>query len=519
MKRLIGNNGVLTKRRATKPGSPLRRTLLGRGEPSVVARFVALILILQTFLALPAAAQTITPLAFDQPATGQITRDVFRQVYTFSGRAADVISLIMTATSGLDPLLIITDDQNQVIARDDDGGKRFNAAIESLPLPHDGTFFVIATRFGQERGLTTGAFTLTLSHAGVTGADNASVVLHYGDSLVGQIGDVPEKVYAFSATRGDLISITMQRISGDLDPFVILADASGTVQTLSDDDPASPGTLDAGLRDWLIRKSGNYLIVATRFGRVSGQSAGAFSLALDRVAPAEMGRTPERAALLDYGASAAGTIDGDNAGRYYRFEAHKGDVITLTAERTRGNLDPTLTLFSADLKKIADHDQGQRGQSARISAFTAPKDADYLVLVSRYAGDAGFTAGDYSLSLVGRQGVTVGPNGVLLLAYGSAVSSSIDRANPSQEYVFQSKAGDLINLEMSVTTGDLEPQLLLFDATRHLLAQVDPRSGDAQIAAFKLPAKGAYIVLATRHGRAGGTTSGSYLLTLTQAGT
>jgi hypothetical protein len=81
--------------------------------------------------------------------------------------------------------------------------------------------------------------------------------------------------------------------------------------------------------------------------------------------------------------------------------------------------------------------------------------------------------------------------------------------------VFQGKAGDVINLEMSVTTGDLEPQILLFDATRHLLAQDDPRASDAQIASFKLPATGAYIILATRHGRVGGTTSGSYLLTLT----
>jgi len=483
----------------------------------------------------PVIAQAVSVLAFDQPVQGQITRDVFRQVYTFNGHGGDVIGLTLaavlaTGSSALDPLLIVTDEQNTIIARDDDSGKRYDATIASLTLPRDGSYFVIATRFGQERGSTTGSYTLILSHAGVS-VNNGSTtsVLHYADNLVDQIGDAgnaPEKVFTFSAQRGDLISVTMQRISGDLDPFLILADTQGNVLALNDDDPNSSGTLDAAIREWLIRKTGDYLIVATRFGRASGTSRGSFSLAIDRVPPADLGKRAARAILIDYGSSQSGTITNDTLQRYYQFEARKGDVITLDVERTTGNLDPTLTLFSTDtsanpnLKKISDADQGQRGQSARLSAFSAPQDATYVVVIGRYSADKGFTAGGYTLSLIGRQGVTVGPRGILLLSYGGAVTSSVDTSNPNQEYVFQGKAGDVISIMMQATSGDLQPDVLLFDATRHLLtqndAQTDAQSDSAQIANYKLPASGAYVIIASRHGRANGKTSGTYLLTLTK---
>src|ERR1700690_1796755 len=77
-------------------------------------------------------AQAVSPLAFDQPATGQITQDTFRQIYSLTGRSSDVITLILTATSGtLDPVLILTDDQGALIARTDGEGQPLSAAIQA----------------------------------------------------------------------------------------------------------------------------------------------------------------------------------------------------------------------------------------------------------------------------------------------------------------------------------------------------------------------------------------------------
>src|SRR5258708_25899636 len=212
------------------------------------------------------AAQGNNEIAYGQTVSGHISNDAFRVVYTFQGRNGDIIDATLTATDGtVDAELILADSQNKLIASDEDSGSNLSAAILSQQLPADGLYFLIATRFGQERGLTTGSFTLSLSHVGITSSSGAA--LQYGDSIVGEISDTQfQHVYAFRATRGEIIKITMQRISGNLDSMLILADASGNVLLTDDEDPESPGTLDSAIRNLRIERTGNYVVVATRFG-------------------------------------------------------------------------------------------------------------------------------------------------------------------------------------------------------------------------------------------------------------
>src|SRR5688572_24431618 len=103
-------------------------------------------------------------LLYGQTVTGRITNDDFRVLYTFEGREGDIVEATLTRTSGnLDPLLILTDDGNNLLAFDDDGSiGEYASKIKSTQLKKDGLYFLIATRFGQERGLTTGDFSLKL---------------------------------------------------------------------------------------------------------------------------------------------------------------------------------------------------------------------------------------------------------------------------------------------------------------------------------------------------------------------
>lgn len=351
----------------------------------------------------PVAAQGGTPtLAYGQTVTGKITNDAFRLVYTFPGRQGDIIDAVLTRTDGtLDPTLILLGDQNDLIARDDDSGPGYSAIIQSQRLPREGVYFLIATRFGQERGMTVGGFTLTLSWIGITGEAGAS--LQYGDNVVGEITDAqPQQIYAFRAVRGDIVSMALKRISGNLDPYLILADPQGTAMLVGDDDPQSPGTLDAAIRDVRIRKTGNYILVATRFGREAGSTVGGFTLTLDRLPSDQMGKTPDTAILIDYGSTTNDTIDSDTVMRFYLIEMRQGDVVTINIERTKGNLDPTLTLYNSKLKELAEHDTGQRGQNARITTFNVLLSGDYILMVSRFNRDKGITAGNYSLTISAR---------------------------------------------------------------------------------------------------------------------
>jgi hypothetical protein len=461
-----------------------------------------------------ARAQATDTLPFDQPVTGTITDAAFRVVYVFEGRSGDIIDLSLTRTDGnLDPQIVLTDDQNKLVARSGNTGDSYTAEIRSQHLPHDGTYFVVATRFGQERGLTTGGYMLKLSHVGTANAADG-IALRYGDSIVAEINDQqPEIVYSFKATRGDIIRISMQRISDDLDAYLILADASGNILTTNDEDPASPGTLDAAITNWRIEKTGSYVIVATRFGRAGGTSRGHFSLTLDQLSAAQLGTSAENAILIDYNTHLDGTIDDKTYQRFYLIQAAHGDVVSVGVERTQGNLDPTLNLYSPDRKAILPNDSGLRGQDAKISPFSIPTDGDYLLVVSRFNADKGITAGSYTLTVNGLHGVTVNPRGVTALSYNSAASALIDDTHASTQFSFTGAAGDSVTITMSVSSGDLQPDLELLDNNKLLIRDI-PGTHIAKIQAYKLKSAGTYTILATRYGHEKGVSRGAYVLTL-----
>jgi hypothetical protein len=480
-----------------------------------ILSLAALLLLINTMSIMAQSGNTID---FGQTITGSITAEAFRIVYAFQGRKGDVIDAALTTTSGnLDPVLLLNDDQGQLLARNDDNTADLNAALVSQPLPRDGTYFLTVTRFGQARGTTSGDFSLTLTRAGVT--STGDTVLQYGDSLVGEINTENfQHIYAFHAERGDIISASMQRISGDLDSLLILADAQGNVLVSNDEDEQSPGSFDAAIYDLRILKTGNYVLVATRFGRDAGISRGGFSLTLDRLAPETLGKVPEKGILLDYGAVVTGDIDSDNLMRFYTIEAKKGEILIINAERTRGNLDPILVLYTIKagaLSEVASNDSGIRGQNARISGYSVPSDGLYILMVSRFNRDTGITAGGYSLSLVGRTGVTVGADGKTTLQYGSAVTALISDDNAEQRFNFTANAGDTINITMDVTSGNLIAQLILLDPAGKQVALDDRGTGDAKLPAIKLADAGSYTIVATRRGRDKGTTQGTYVLTLT----
>jgi hypothetical protein len=357
---------------------------------------------------LTARAQGENTIVFGQTVEGRITNESFRTVYTFQGTKGEIIDAILQRVTGnLDPVLLLLGQDNSLIARSPDAGVGDRARLVSVALPDTGVFFLVATRFGGDRGLTTGQYSLSLARVGIAAdpriASNGTTPIQYGDNVVNELTDQEyERYYSFGALRGDIITVSMQRISGDLDALLILADADGNVLRIDDDDPNSPGTLDAAIVDLRIKRSANYIIAASRFGREGGQSRGGFSLTLTRLDPNTLGLTSDKAVLLDYGMQASGSIDAANINRYYLVEAKRGDVLTVEATRTRGNLDPIVLLYTADLRPLVGNDAGARGRFARITAYRVPRDGEYIIIVSRFNRQTGVTAGDFSLKVDGK---------------------------------------------------------------------------------------------------------------------
>ena len=492
----------------------------------------------------PAIGQDIPTLTADQPVSGQIGVDTFRQLYTFDAQQGASISVTLTVTAGsLDPQIILTDPQGAVIGRSLRTGLLNGkpiAVLQSTTLPATGTYFVIVTRFGQDRGTTTGSYSLrlTLSGGSASASDSTAIStvaaisnpanstpaptntpiptmtpITYGDQVIGTIDTNASRLYQFTAQRGDRVTITMQRIAGNLDSYLNLIDPAGKLLIGQDDDPLNPGSLDAAIRNILITVSGTYQIEATRFGQAAGTSRGSYALALSRLSADQLGLSAATAALLDPGMPVAGSIDATTPTHYYQIVANKGDLIGLDAIHTRGNLNPTVTLTDLSGKPIPSAVfTVQIGQRATLAPFALPATGSYLITIS-HAPDL-ITAGGYTLTLTTWQGTTVSPNGDLRVAIGTPINSMLSDAESSHEYVFSAKAGSMVTITMSATSGDLLPSLILETDTRRLLTFADPgQSGQlAQIKSYTLPGTGLYRIIATRHGRAGGTTSGDYTL-------
>jgi uncharacterized protein YraI len=89
--------------------------------------------------------------------------------YVFTASEGDVVSIRMTRQSGdLDPVLILLDPNGKEIARADDAANPTNrdALLQGITLPANGTYTIIATRFQEDAGLTSGDFSLSLSRGG-----------------------------------------------------------------------------------------------------------------------------------------------------------------------------------------------------------------------------------------------------------------------------------------------------------------------------------------------------------------
>ena len=340
-------------------------------------------------------------------------------------------------------------------------------------------------------------------------------VIHYGDSVYGRIApDSPLAFYFLQAERGDVVNIALRRTSGDLDAHLDLALTNGQIIVSNDDDPAAEGTLDAAITNYTIMKTDLYLIVATRFGREAGNTSGSYTLTVTQTPPEALGSTLDEARLIDYGSVLEGALDDENPVRYFRFEAQRGDVITVTMQAASGNLDSLVKLVDSTEAVLFSDSEGSGQRDARIPAYTLPNTGTYYLVATRVGEQEGRSEGTYSLRLTGRPGVAGGR--ALEIIYGATVNGLIQDAHSAEEHVFFGQAGDVLRIAMERTSDDLDPLVTLLDSDRKQIAFDDDSGGDqnALIDGFALPHDGMYIIVASRYQGEIGQTSGAYLLTL-----
>ncbi len=484
-------------------------------------RLWLLVLIICTVLPIAAQEDDLPRLVtYGEVATGQIDNLTPYEVYAFDGLRGDYLSIRARATEGnLDVVLTILDSSGRALANRDDSGGSLDAEIETLLIQSSERYSIVVARFGYGLGSTSGSYELLIERIGNSSASGSA--LRYGDSISNTITTIaPELYYSFRARQGDIINVTMQQLSGDLDPYVqIVQVEEGQTIVLFESDDSIPGSLDAQVENFIVPQDSTYYIVATRYGQVAGTSTGNFLLTLEESANSGQGNSPQAALPITMSAIVEGTLNEEVFQRYYRFEATQDDILTIKLSRIEGDLDSYLILADANLQELTfDDDSGEGTQNSQISDFVIPASGTYYLITTRYQQGTGNTSGRYRLELEGEGNafVTV-PENVARIRYGTAVTGSIDEITPEANYVFFATEEDVVTISMNRGDGDLDPFLSLLDAEGDLLinSENSTTSGqDARIERYTIPETGVYYIRAASQDAPGIATTGSYILVL-----
>jgi hypothetical protein len=242
------------------------------------------------------------PIAYGQTVNGTINDSTPAQTWVFRGRQGERITARMSAvnpTRGvLDSYLKLLDSDGQTLAENDDASNvTLDAEISDFVLPATDDYVLYATRLDVETGTSQGDYelSLTLVSAGATSTEEApstpdpnatlpataeedTTRLDVGESLRGALNAGGTADYRFVGTAGAVLTFSVKRASGDLNPRLSLLAPDGSPLAENAD---FNGPADARLSAVTLSESGDYTV---RVGAEAG--AGEFVLYVFSVTPA-----------------------------------------------------------------------------------------------------------------------------------------------------------------------------------------------------------------------------------------
>jgi hypothetical protein len=363
--------------------------------------------------------------------------------------------------------------------------------------------------------------------------------------------------YTFGAQADEVLSISMNATSGNLDTLLQLVDPNGNLIAVNDD---SNGT-NSLINNIRIVQTGNYVIVATRYGKDIGGTEGEFELVVSETSAA----LPPAVANLNL---PAGSIE------VFLTWATNHDLQLLVRDPVGQSVyddEPTVTsggLLAANgnvncqatadgnpvsyiywplgLARPGTYETEVWFQNTcddtRIAEFNLTIVVnDQVVVVERQVINIGdkyvitFTIGNDGTTTAGQGGFTsngiaslsedIANETVLPIQPGTPINASITVDNVFDVYTFEGSADQTVTIFMQQTSQTLDTNLFLIDANGIQVAandDADPaqitgvqqRPTDSLISNFTLPADGEYRIVATRYGTRYGGTIGTYRLTL-----
>lgn len=462
-------------------------------------------------------------IGYGETVSGTISNDVFVNIYVFYGEAGETITARMEAEdSSLDPLLILLDANRIPLAENDDIEANVvrDSQIE-FTLEDTGYYALVATRFEQGSGTSSGDYQLSLTTEGISLVDPDASLAEQLDAIELTPSETPSSnfqplrlgtFYIFQAASGNLIDFSVTSDDGQQASLIL---ANDSLQSVAASD-------NSVLLAVTAPTTGEYYVLVMPQGGPAQNITGSYFVALNvEVNDNTAGAAP---AQIAYGNTVSARITDDISQYSYSFTGQAGDIIDIEMTGD-GGLDPLLRLFGPNDELIAQNDDIEAGviRDSRIQT-TLETTGIYTIVATRYDGnDVTPTTGDFSLLLSVQDPELVGVSQEAEeIAYGDTVRGTIDETAFIRFYYFVGRQGDEITIEVNTTEGNLDAILYLYAYTSNnepflLTANDDsPRGGTYDpLIEYTLPRSGPYLIGLTRFAdEETEPTSGSFNLTV-----
>lgn len=394
------------------------------------------------------------PVALGSTVSGVITNSTPAQAYTFTANAGTQVNINLTAQSGsLDTYLALLGPNGATIATNDDLGESTNSSI-STAVNTQGTYTIIATRYGLTIGGTEGEYNLSVTAEQPAATDTTGTpapaatpaATGEGDIVATALPDGSIEVRLEWATQADLQLLVRDPFGDsvyDDEPIISsggVLEAAGNVGcTEPTDSPVSyiywppnrlqPGTYEVEV--WFQDTCGDNravtfglsvnvneqtIINTTQTASPNSRYMITFDIEPDGTAIAGPGGffdmanastlnyLPElaNAQLISYGETVSGSITGQQRFVVYAFEGQTGDSVTIGMEATNTVLDTALYLISPENIQVAFNDDVIPGDNTNsvIEDATLASTGTYYIIATHYGLNVGGTQGTYNLTLV-----------------------------------------------------------------------------------------------------------------------
>lgn len=263
-------------------------------------------------------------------------------------------------------------------------------------------------------------FVLLLSAFGVVAQDEEPTlllqVLNDGEVVSDALSsDVQARLYAFNASEGDVLTVSMVATGAELDPFVVVLGPAGEV--IASDDDSGEVMFDAYIEDVTLPASGTYFVLATSFEFIDdilefeGDDT---ELGFDLTISGITGPSADVEAGFQYfagkltpGEVSQGVSSPEEPVFFYTYVGTAGEIIDLSL--SSDEFDTILHVFAPGGNRIAVNDDAD-GTNSVIEGLELPEDGVYLVFATDIffyaAGDPDgiftFTGGAFTIELASR---------------------------------------------------------------------------------------------------------------------